>query len=205
VDSPIRADSREAAAWWQVKAALREAEVGNTASARLVATASLAMSPGREGNALLKEGALSLARTGDASKAKELAVELEKNHPTNTMEPAIGAAIELNKGNFSQALRDLQATVPCQLVYRYPAYLRRTTERRRQLNSRKCSITGASLETGSPGALAHLQLGRSYAVRGDTPKQEPLTRISSPYGKMPTPTPTSPSSRKTKAEYAKLQ
>jgi tetratricopeptide (TPR) repeat protein len=46
VDSAIRADSKETAAFWQVTAALREAELGNTSSARQGVAAALALSPG---------------------------------------------------------------------------------------------------------------------------------------------------------------
>ena len=46
------------------------------------------------------------------------------------------------------------------------------------------------------GALAHLQLGRAYAMPGDTAKARLHIRTSSPSGK--TPTPTSPSSKKPK-------
>jgi eukaryotic-like serine/threonine-protein kinase len=42
VDSAVRADSKETAALWQVNAALREVEVGNTASAMRGVTAALA-------------------------------------------------------------------------------------------------------------------------------------------------------------------
>jgi tetratricopeptide (TPR) repeat protein len=60
VDSAIRNDSKETAASWQVNAALREAEIGNVALARQGVAA-----------------ALTLARAGDAPRAKALAEELE--------------------------------------------------------------------------------------------------------------------------------
>ena len=48
VDSAIRAGSKEAAALWQVNAALREAEFGNAAAAKQGITAALALAPGRD-------------------------------------------------------------------------------------------------------------------------------------------------------------
>jgi eukaryotic-like serine/threonine-protein kinase len=48
VDSAVRADSKETAALWQVNAALREAELGNTASAKQGVTSALALSSGRD-------------------------------------------------------------------------------------------------------------------------------------------------------------
>jgi hypothetical protein len=38
------------------------------------------------------------------------------------------------------------------------------------------------------GALAHLGLGRAYALSGDKTKAKSPIRISSPFGKTPTPT-----------------
>jgi tetratricopeptide (TPR) repeat protein len=104
VDSAIRADSRETAAFWQVTAALREAELGNTVSARQRVAAALALSPGRDVKVV---AALTLARTGDLPRARTLAEELEKSYPTDTFLklywlPTINAAVELNKGTPSQ-------------------------------------------------------------------------------------------------------
>ncbi len=80
-DSAARADSKETAASRQADAALREAELGNTA--------------------------LTLARIGDAHRAKALVEELEKKYPSDTTLklcslPTISAAIELNKRNSYQ-------------------------------------------------------------------------------------------------------
>src|ERR1700730_771258 len=66
VDSALRAESKEKAASWQVYAAVREAELGNTASAKQGVTAALALSPGRYVKAA---AALALARIGDAPRA----------------------------------------------------------------------------------------------------------------------------------------
>jgi tetratricopeptide (TPR) repeat protein len=48
VDSAVRNDSKETAALWQVNAALREAEFGNTAAAKQGVGAALALAPGRD-------------------------------------------------------------------------------------------------------------------------------------------------------------
>ena len=49
-----------------------------------------------------------------------------------------------------------------------------------------------AIEFGDPlGALANLGLARAYVLQGDTLKPKPPSRISSHYGR--TPTPTSPS------------
>jgi hypothetical protein len=133
VDSAVRADSKETAALWQVNAALREAEWGDTASAKQDLTAALALSPGRD---VKVAAALALARIGDPIRATTLVGELEKSYAANTLLklywlPTINAAIELNKGNSSQALVHLEAAAPyelgapppLQLGTLYPAYL----------------------------------------------------------------------------------
>ena len=134
VDSALRADSKEAAALWQVNAALREAEMGNIAFAQQGVTSALALSPGRDVKVF---AALTLARLGDVSRAKALAEELEKTYSTNTLLklywlPTINAAIELCRLNSSQALVDLEAAAPYELGAPpplqpgtlHPAYLR---------------------------------------------------------------------------------
>ena len=132
VDSAVRADSRESAALWQANAALREAELGDTASAKQGVTAALALSPGRDVKVV---AVLALARIGDTPRATALVGELEKSYAANTLLklywlPTINAAIELNKGNSSQALVSLEAAAPYELGtpgfinYLYPAYVR---------------------------------------------------------------------------------
>ena len=132
VESAIRADSKETAASWQVNAAIREAELGNAVSAKEDVVGALALSSGRD----VKIGAaLTLARIGDALRAKALAEELERSYPTNTMLklywlPTINAAIELSEKNSSQAIMSLTAAAPYELGIpgnvsaAYPAYVR---------------------------------------------------------------------------------
>jgi len=117
VDSAIRADSKETAASWQVNAALREAELGNIASAKQGVTAALALSPGRDVKVV---AALTLARIGEVPRAKALTEELKKSYPTNTMLklywlPTIYAATELNPANSLQAIVDLEPAAPYEL------------------------------------------------------------------------------------------
>ena len=64
--------------------------------------------------------ALALARSGDAPEAKKLVEEVEKTYPTNILLklywlPTVNASIELNKGNSSQAIMDLEAAAPYEL------------------------------------------------------------------------------------------
>jgi hypothetical protein len=185
VNSAVRAKSNETAALWQVNSALREAELGNAASAKQGVTSALGLSAGRDAEVI---AAFTLARAGENTRAKTLAVELEKNYPTETLMklywlPAINAAIELNQGNTSHALEDLEVARSYELGgagttinYIYPAYLRgqalllahnanaAAAEFQKLLDHRGIVLNFVT------GALAHLQLGRAYAMAGDTAK-----------------------------------
>jgi tetratricopeptide (TPR) repeat protein len=185
VDSAIRADSKETAASWHLNAALRDAELGSATSARQEVAAALALSSGRDVKIV---AALALSRIGDVARAKVLAEELKTSYQTNTFLkvywlPTINAAIELNKDDPSQALESLEATSPYELGltqtfinYLYPAYVRgqayllahngraAVAEFQKLLDHR--GIVG-NFVTGS---LAHLQIGRAYAMAGDPAK-----------------------------------
>jgi len=186
VDSAVRADSKETAALWQVNAALREAEFGNAAPAKQAVAAALALAPGRDVKVL---AALTLARVGDISRAKAIVAELEKSNPLNTVLklywlPTLKAAIELNGGNPAPALVFLEAAAPYELGTPpptqegtlYPVYLRgeaylvarqgqaAVIEFQKFLDHRGIVINFPI------GALAHLQLGRAYAMNSDTAK-----------------------------------
>jgi eukaryotic-like serine/threonine-protein kinase len=218
VDSAVRADSKEIAAFWQVNAALREAELGNVAQAKQGVTAALKLSTGRDVKTI---AALTLARIGDPSRAKELAEELEKDYPTNTLVrlywlPTITAAYEISKGDPSQAIEELRPAAPYELGlagttinYLYPAYVRgqaylllhngnaAAAEFQKLLDHR--GIVGNFLT----GTLAHLQIGRAYAMAGDTPKAKAAYQDFFTLWKDADPD--IPILKQAKTEYAKLQ
>jgi serine/threonine protein kinase/Flp pilus assembly protein TadD len=182
-EAAVRADSKETAALWRAAAGLREAEFGNPAAARHSVDAALSLSSGRDIKLL---AALSLARAGDTTNAKKLVeqLKLEKTASTNTMLkfywlPTIDAAIEISKNNPSQAILDLEATMPYELggplmfAYLYPSWIRG------QAYLAANNGTAAAVEfkklIDHPGialnqpiaSLAHLQLGRAHALAGD--------------------------------------
>jgi predicted Ser/Thr protein kinase/Flp pilus assembly protein TadD len=179
VDSAVRADSKETAGLWLVNAAQREAELGNSALARQGVAAALALSSGQD---VQEAAAIALARIGDAPRAKALAEDLEKTYPTNTLLklywiPTINAAIELKRGNASQALLDLEAPAPYELATNlYPVYVRgqayllahngpaAVAEFQKMLDHKGIVLNFVT------GSLAHLQIGRAYAMAGDTNK-----------------------------------
>jgi tetratricopeptide (TPR) repeat protein len=218
VDSAVRVDSKETAGLWQVNAALREAELGNTTSARQGVAAALALSPGRNVKVV---AALTLARNGDASRAKTLAEELAKSYPTNTnlkvyWLPTINAAIELNKGKSSQALEYLEAAAPYELGqagtsinYLYPAYVRGLAYLRAN-NSTAAAAEFQKLVDHSgivanfvTGSLAHIQIGRAYAKAGDTAKARAAYQDFFTLWKDADPD--IPIQKQARAEYAKLR
>src|SRR3989454_6550594 len=105
VDASVRNNSKETAALWQVNAALREAEFGNTAATKQGVVAALTLAPGRDVKML---SALTLAPVGEAVPAKAIAEELEKSYPSQTLLkvywlPTVKAAIELNANDSAQA------------------------------------------------------------------------------------------------------
>src|SRR2546428_38927 len=186
VDAAIRADSKETAALWQVNAALREAEFGNTAAAKQDVAAGLKLAPGRDVKLF---AALTLARIGEIARAKAIVQELEKSSPSQTVLkvywlPTVNAAIALNANNSTQALVFLEAAAPYelgkpsqfQLGTLYPAYIRgqaqllahngsaAAIEFQRFLDHRGIVINFPL------GTLAHLGLARAYVLSGDTAK-----------------------------------
>ena len=118
---------------FKIDAALRDAEVGNYASAKKGVKSALAFSSGRDIEIV---AALVLARSGDTAGAKALVEELQRKYPTNSFlklywVPTIKAAVELKRGNPSQALASLAQATPYEMGQAglfvnsiYPAYVR---------------------------------------------------------------------------------
>lgn len=218
VDSAVRGDSKEKAALWQVNAALREAELGNDRTARQEVAKALALSPGRDVKVI---AALALARTGDASRAEALCKEMEKTYPTNTLMkfywlPSLRAAIEIRNNKPSRALLGLEPTATYELGladgyinYLYPAYLRgqayllmhngaaAATEFQKLLDHQ------GIVQNFVTGSLANLQMGRAYALSGDTAKAKPAYQTFLNLWKDADPD--VPILKQAKAEFAKLQ
>jgi tetratricopeptide (TPR) repeat protein len=216
-ESAIRTDSKETAALWQANAALREAELGNAESAKQDAALALTLSSGRDVKTV---AALTLARIGDAPRARALVQQLRNDYPTNTMLklywlPTINAAIELSRHTPAQARVLLEAAVPYELGMStsnsalYPAYLRGQAYLLAHngvaaaAEFQKLQDHRGIVQNFVTGSLAHLQLGRAYAMTGDTAKakvayQDFLTLWKDA-------DPDVPILKQAKAEYAKLQ
>ena len=218
MDSAVRADSKETAALWQVNAALREAEFGNTAQTKQDVSAALALAPGRDVKLL---GALAMARAGDATRAKAMVDELEKSNPSNTVLklywlPILNATAELNGGNSARGLEHLEAAAPYelgepppfQLGTLYPAYLRGQAYLLAHNGSAAAIefqklLDHRGLVLNFPlGTLAHLGLARAYALTGDTAKAK--TGYQDFFALWKDADPDIPILKEAKAEYAKL-
>jgi eukaryotic-like serine/threonine-protein kinase len=183
-----RAGETETHAEWQLSAALREAEFGNTAQARSQTVAALALASTRDVRTL---AALALARAGDSDRAQKIANELQVQNPRNTMIngyflPTIRGAIEINHKNPAKAIEMLQAAAPYEFgngspdpvlgATMYPVYMRGQA----YLLLRQGSAAAAEFQkfldhrgvvVNCPlGALAHLGLARAYALQGDSAK-----------------------------------
>jgi len=214
VDSAIRSDAKEAAALWQINAAQREVEVGNKVAAKQGVTAALRLSRGRDVKAL---AALTLARVGDTTPANAIVEELEKSDPDYDLLklywlPTINAAIEISTGHSSQALVSLESAAPYELgevAILYPAYVRgqaylmehngtaAAAEFQKLLDHRGIVLNFVT------GSLAHLQLGRAYAMSGDAEKAR--TAYKDFFALWKDADPDIPILKQAKAEYANLQ
>ena len=181
VDSALRANSKEAAAYWQVNCALREAELGNLAQAREGVAAALAWSQGEQVKIV---AALTLARIGDP-KAEMIAKQLKQEYPANSLLkvywlPTIAASLALRRGNVAEAIAQLKVAEPYEsgvagtfINYLYPAYIRgQAYLMAHDGNAAAAEFQKLPDHTGIvtnfvTGSLAHLQIARAYVAAGN--------------------------------------
>jgi len=171
----------EPAAISQLKTALWEAEFALPDAARRDAREALANAPTRYVRIL---AALALARAGDILAAEKLTMKLEKAYPSDSLirlywVSSIQASLELSRNNSAHAINLLQSAANVELstdylflgATMYPAYLRglaylalsRGPEAAAEFQK---IIEHRGLVANCPlGALAHLQLGRAYALQ----------------------------------------
>ena len=219
--SASRNDKKETGAEWLLNAALREAEIGNPQQARAQTSSAMSLFSSRDVRVL---AALALARSGDAARAQNMADELSRSAPSNTLLncywlPTIRASTELTRHHPDNALRVLQAASSCELGEPnpqvqiggtlYPGYVRGQADLENGdaqpavAEFQKLIDHRGVVQNFVLGALVHLQLGRAYLATGDTAKasvqyQEFLTLWKEA-------DPDIPILKEAKAEYAKLQ
>jgi tetratricopeptide (TPR) repeat protein len=158
-----------------------------------------------------------LARAGDTVAAEKLTAELDKNFPLDTLVhryrlPAIRAAVAVQRKDPKRALELLQAASAIELgdtgnllpVYvRGEAYLMLHDGSRAAAEFQKF-VDHRGLVLNSPiGALAHLQIGRAFAMAGDTAKAKAAYQDFLTLWKDADPD--VPILKQAKAEYARLQ
>ena len=221
VQSALRADNKEQAAAWQLNGAWREALFGNLEEARRQATAGLALAPENRDDAAL--AAVVLSRAGDKTRPSNLAQDLSQRFPLHTLVqsywlPVIEAQEALANKDSATAIEKLRAVVapldlnvPANSYYSclYPIYLRGEAYLIAGQGSSAAAEFQRILDHGglvwncAAGAVAHLQIGRAYAMAGDKAKarseyQQFLTLWKDADADIPI-------LKEAKAEYAKLQ
>ncbi len=188
IESARHSDAKETAAEWQMNAALREAEFGNTARASQQIAAALDTAATRDVQIL---AALAWARIGDVQQAQRGANDLARQFPLNTTInrywlPAVYASIEIDRNNPAKALEILQTTSEYELGtplpqfevggLLYPAYIRGQAYLELHQGEQAAAefqkfLDHPGIGLNSPlAALAHLQLGRAYALAGNASK-----------------------------------
>jgi DNA-binding winged helix-turn-helix (wHTH) protein/predicted Zn-dependent protease len=221
IDNAQRGGEKDAPALYSGTSALREAWFGNTDEARRRATFALKLSTGRD---LQYFAALAFAYTRDDARAKALADDLDKGFPEDTIVqfnylPSIRGRLAINTGDASGAIESLGVAAPYELgksaaidlewTAMFPVYVRGEA----YLAARKGSEAAAEFQKildhrglvlNQPiGALAHLGLGRAYALQGDIPRAKAAYQDFLMLWKDADPD--IPVLQKAKAEYGKLR
>jgi tetratricopeptide (TPR) repeat protein len=186
-DSAQRAKETEVAASYIAESGLRDALVGNIVPAKQQAEAAISASGGAEVEAI---AAITLALVGDTSEAERLSKDLNHRFPDATIVqfnylPTIRTALALQAKN-GKALEMIAPAERYELGYvgngatfnGYPVYFRGEA----YLANGQGALAVAEFQKiidhpgiilNEPiGALAHLEIGRAYALAADQQKSE---------------------------------
>jgi serine/threonine protein kinase/tetratricopeptide (TPR) repeat protein len=188
VETARHSDEKEPAAFWETDAAIREALFGNAGATRQNAAAAVALAPGsRDAEA---QAALAYALAGDTARAQSLADDLAKRFRQDTVVqsvwlPTVRAQVETSRKNAPRSIELLQVAAPYELGMLsssapnsclYPVYVRGEV----YLSENQGTAAAAEFQkildhrgllwNCATAALAHLQIGRAYAMQGDTSK-----------------------------------
>ena len=221
VDSAERAGDKEAAATYSALSCLREALFGNADEAKRRATLAMKHPAGHD---LQYASALAWAYAGDDERAQELTDDLGQRFPEGTVvqfnyRPTLRAKLAVSKGNASEALETLRAALPYELgrttyssygwTSLYPVYVRGEAylaahQGKEAVAEFQKVLDHRGIVLNQPiGALALLQLGRAYALQGDTGRAKPAYQAFLALWKDADPD--VPILKEAKAEYAKLK
>jgi len=212
-NSAERAEEKETVASYQATFALREALAGHQAEARQWAALALQHSGYRGAKYV---AACALAYIGDQQGAEGLAQELAKEFPEDTVVqfnylPTLHARIAINRGKPADAVEILKAALPYELGEwaLYPAYIRGEAYLAEQrgaeaaIEFQKILDHRGLVRNDMIGALAHLQIGRAYAITGNIAKSKAAYQNFLELWKDADPD--IPVLKQAKAEYTKLQ
>jgi tetratricopeptide (TPR) repeat protein len=185
--SAEHAEEKETAAAYEAQAGLRETLFGNFAQGQERASAALHLSTGRDVQFL---AALTLALAGDATSVQALTDDFSKRFPEDTVVrfiylPSIRAQLALVHRDASKAIDLLQSASRYEQgqpgygaveLALYPVYVRGEAYRvsgqgGEAVREFQKILDHRGVVLYEPiGALAHLQIGRAYALQGDAPK-----------------------------------
>ncbi len=187
IEAAVRSDNKESAAVWELLSAWREAAFGNLEEAKREATAGLALAP--ESRDAMQLAAVVLARTGESAKAKATAQELAKRYPLHSIVqsywlPTIQAQLALNAKDAAGAITQLRSAANSEYGFTvsngnnsclYSVYLRGEAYMAAGQEGAVAEFQKIIDHPGlvwncATGALAHLELGRAYALAGDKAK-----------------------------------
>ena len=187
VDSALQAGDRETAASYQAARAVWEAAYGNVVEGKRDALASLALSKGRD---VQYTAGLALALTQDLPRSEALASDLERTFPEDTFAkftyvPVLRGLTALGQGKPADSVERLQTALQYEYAVNglnfnhfylgglHSAYVRGQAfaAARRYAEAAvefQKILDHRGLVGSDPiGALAHLQLGRVFALSGD--------------------------------------
>jgi eukaryotic-like serine/threonine-protein kinase len=222
VDLAMQEEVREEAASYRAARAVWEAAYGNAAEGKRNATASLELSKGRD---VQYAAALALALSGDSSQSQRLTDDLDKRFPEDTFVkftyvPVLRALSALERGKPTDSVEHLQIALRYELAVNglnfnhyylgglHSAYVRgealMAAHRDREAAAEFQKIRDHRGIVGADpiGALAHVQLGRAFALSGDTMKGKAAYQDFFTLWKDADPD--VPILRQAKAEYSKL-
>jgi eukaryotic-like serine/threonine-protein kinase len=189
-DAALKQQKKETPATYDAEAAIRDALAGNIAVAKQNVKIALALSRSKDVEAM---SALALALAGDSREATQLAIELDRQFPKNTILqlnylPTIRAAEQLWNGDGkidpAKAIEMLAPVTPYELGFTaleeglglYPVYVRGQALLLAKNGSaaatefQKINQHPGIVQNEPIGALAYLGLARAYALSHDSAK-----------------------------------
>jgi eukaryotic-like serine/threonine-protein kinase len=187
-DLAAQAHQTERAAMFEAGAAVREALFGNASEAKQRAQAALELSKNRD---VEYGAAFALAASGDSGKSRALVDDLNKRFPEDTCVkftylPVVRAKVALNGGKSSEAIELLKGAEPYDVAFtcswfgsfgslyspyvRGEAYLAAHRYAEAAGEFQKVLDHPGIVFTDPMRVMAHIRLGRTFAMSGDKAK-----------------------------------